>query len=86
MDWAAPISALDADDAAAALGSLPSIAAADDEQAKCFDLIMLEGDDTVAQRTRMRVQSVAALLLEKQTLSQVAAVAELLEQVANDEW
>lgn len=91
--WAAPVSSLDADDAAAALGALPSIAATDDEQAKRFDLIMLqhelarvEGDDATAKRTRQRVQEVASLLLEKQTLPQVAAVAELLEEVAADEW
>ncbi len=91
--WAAPLSAIAADDAAAALGHLPSSASADDEQVKRFDVVVLqrqlaqlESDDTVAARTRSVMQQVAAHLLEKQTIPQVAAATELLQDVAGDDW
>ncbi|WP_193106990.1 DEAD/DEAH box helicase family protein [Brachybacterium sp. FME24] len=91
--WAAPLPAVAADDAAAALGALPSSASADDEQAKRFDLVVLqrelaqlEGDDPIAARTRKTMQGVATRLLEKQTIPQVAAAAELLQEVAGDDW
>lgn len=91
--WAAPLPAVAAEDAAAALGALPSSATADDEQAKRFDLVVLqrelaqlEGDETIAARTRTTMQGVAVQLLEKQTIPQVAAAAELLQEVAGDDW
>ncbi|WP_244303089.1 type I restriction-modification enzyme R subunit C-terminal domain-containing protein [Leucobacter coleopterorum] len=77
----------------ATLGELPSKAIADEEQAKRFDLIVLqrelaqlEGDENTAQRTRERIQSAASLLLEKTTIPAVAGAAELLECIAGDEW
>lgn len=91
--WAAPLSTVESDDIAASLGALPSTTAADEEQAKRFDLLVLqrelaqlEGDDTTAQRVRERVQEVASLLLEKQTIPQVAAAAGLLHEIASDDW
>ncbi|MFC0672581.1 DEAD/DEAH box helicase family protein [Brachybacterium hainanense] len=91
--WAAPLSAVTADDLAAALGTLPSSAATDDEYAKKFDLVVLrrelaqlEADDDMAARTRASMQDVAAQLLEKQTIPQVAAAAELLAEVAGEDW
>ncbi|MEE1618728.1 DEAD/DEAH box helicase family protein [Brachybacterium sp. J153] len=91
--WAAPLTTIAADDVAGTLGALPSSAATDDEHAKRFDLVVLqrelaqlENDDTVATRTRTVMQSVAAQLLEKQTIPQVAAAAELLQDVAGDDF
>lgn len=91
--WDAPLTALTADDISSALGALPSSAATDDEQAKRFDLVVLqrelaqlENDDALAARTRTVMQSVASQLLEKQTIPQVAAAAELLQEVAGDDW
>ena len=91
--WAAPLSAVAADDAATALGALPTTANADDEQAKRFDLVVLrrqlaqlEGDDEIAARTRASMQDVASQLLEKQTIPQVASAAELLQEVAGEDW
>src|SRR5699024_4836750 len=81
--WAAPLSAVAADDAATALGALPTTASADDEQAKRFDLVVLrrelaqlEGEDEIAARTRASMQDIASQLLEKQTIPQVAAATE----------
>ena len=50
------------------------------------ELAQLENDDALAARTRTVMQSVAAQLLEKQTIPQVAAAAELLQEVSGDEW
>src|SRR5699024_58539 len=90
--WAAPLSAVAADDAATALGALPTAANADDEQAKRFDLVVLrrqlaqlEGYDEIAARTRASMQDVASQLLEKQTIPQVASAAELLQEVAGED-
>ena len=91
--WAAPLEAVAADDAAVALGTLPTTANTDDEQAKRFDLVVLrgelaqlEGDEEIAARTRASMQDVASQLLEKQTIPQVASAAELLQEVAGDSW
>lgn len=91
--WHAPVSGIEAADLANALGPLPTAVTDDDEQAKRFDLVVLrrelaqlEGDDTVARRTRGIVQQIARLLLEKQAIPQVAAQAALLEEIAGDDW
>ena len=91
--WAAPLPSVAADDAAAALGALPTTANVDDEQAKRFDLVVLqrelaqlEGNDEIAGRTRSSMQDVAFQLLEKQTIPQVAAAASLLQEVSGDDW
>ena len=91
--WSSPLSAVTADDLAAALGALPTAATVDDEHAKKFDLLVLrrelaqlEADDRTAQRARAGIQDIAAQLLEKQTIPQVAAAAELLQDVAGDDW
>lgn len=91
--WASPLSPVTADDLATALGGLPTSAATDDEQAKKFDLVVLarelaqlEGDDRQAARSRTIMEGVAAALLEKQTIPQVAAAADLLLDVASEDW
>ena len=91
--WREPVGLIEAEDLAAQLGGLPSAAGADAEQAKRFDLIMLqralaqlEGNDRVAERTQARVQAVSAQLLEKLSVPQVREAAELLEEVSGGEW
>ena len=46
----------------------------------------LEGDAVLAERLREVVQQVAVALLGKTAIPSVAARAELLEEVAGDEW
>lgn len=75
------------------LAGLPSATRDDDEDAKRFDLVVLrrqladlEGDTVLAERLREVVQQVAVALLGKTSIPSVAARAELLEDVAGDEW
>ena len=75
------------------LAGLPSAKRDDDEDAKRFDLVVLrrqladlEGDAVLAERLREVVQQVAVALLGKTAIPSVAARAELLEEVAGDEW
>lgn len=91
--WAGPISPVEAEDMAFTLGALPSSSATGEEQAKRFDLVMLkyelallEGDVTTSAHCMRRIQEVASLLLEKQTIPQVASSAELLQEIATDHW
>ncbi|NLT31698.1 MAG: restriction endonuclease subunit R, partial [Propionibacterium sp.] len=78
---------------AAELSGLPSAVRDTDEYAKRFDLLILrrqlaqlEGDARTAEKVRESVQAIAAALLAKTTIPSVAEQAELLEEVAGDEW
>ena len=91
--WEESLGALHAGELAVTLGVLPSAGAVDDEQAKRFDLVVLrrelaqlEGDDPAATRAREAIQQVARLLLEKQNVPQVAAVIQLIDEIAGDDW
>ena len=86
---------LTADGAALALtlSGLPSQVTDDDEAAKRFDLLILrrqlaqlEGDAVAAERVREAVQEIASGLLGKLTIPAVKERAELLEEVAGDDW
>lgn len=88
---------LSKEDAGLALGlaALPSEAAVKDSDvdAKRFDLLILrrqlaqlEGDLVAAERFRETAQAIAEALLVKTTIPSVAEQAELLEQVAGDDW
>jgi type I restriction enzyme, R subunit len=75
------------------LSGLPSSNLDSDENAKRFDLLILrrqlaqiEGDAIAAERIREKVQTIASGLLAKTSIPSVAAVQELLESVASDEW
>ena len=75
------------------LSGLPSGTLDSDENAKRFDLLILrrqlaqiEGDAVAAERIREKVQTIASGLLAKTSIPSVAAVQELLESVASDEW
>lgn len=82
-----------ADEVAEHLAALPSSVRDTDEDAKRFDLLILrrqlaqlEGDALTAERVREKVQAIAAALLGATAIPSVAAQAELLEQLAGDEW
>ena len=86
---------LGTDDAAQALtlAGLPTQVVDNDEAAKRFDLLILrrqlaqlEGDSVTAERVREAVQEIASSLLGKLTIPAVKERAELLEEVAGDEW
>lgn len=86
---------LDSDAArdALSLAGLPSSAKDLDEQAKRFDLLILnrqlaqlEGDAAVAERVRETVQDIAEVLLGKLTIPSVMEQKDLLEAVASEEW
>lgn len=75
------------------LAGLPSTHKDDDEDAKRFDLLVLrrqlaqlQGDAEACERLREQVQNIATGLLGKTTIPSVAAQAELLEEVASDQW
>ena len=83
----------EAGDVVEELAGLPSAVRDEDEDAKRFDLVILrrqlaqlEGDALLAERLRGTVQQVAVALLGKTAIPSVAAQAELLEDLANDEW
>ncbi len=82
-------------DLAANLAGLPSAVRDDDEQAKRFDLLILQrqlaqltGDELTAERLRVQTQQIAEALLGPTTsaIPAVAAQGELLTAVASDEW
>lgn len=75
------------------LAGLPSSVHDEDEDAKRFDLLVLQrqlaqlDDDTaLAERLRDTIQNIAAALLGKTAIPSVAAQAVLLESVAGDQW
>lgn len=83
----------EANDVVDELAGLPSAVRDEDEGAKRFDLVVLrrqlaqiEGDAATAERLREVVQEIAVALLGKTAIPSVAAQAELLEEVAGDEW
>ncbi len=83
----------EAHDVVTELAALPSAVRDDDEDAKRFDLVVLrrqlsqlDGDLVLAERLRETVQEVAVALLGKTAIPSVAAQAELLEELASDEW
>ncbi|MEX1909441.1 DEAD/DEAH box helicase family protein [Janibacter sp. Y6] len=84
---------VEAGDVVEQLAGLPSSVRDDDEGAKRFDLVVLrrqlaqlEGNSVLAERMREAVQEIALALLGKTAVPSVAARAELLEEVAGDEW
>ena len=94
-DWSAwtPMSAEAADEVAENLAGLPSTHKDSDEDAKRFDLLILrrqlaqlQGDAGAAERLRETVQEIATGLLGQLAIPSVAAQAELLEEVASDQW
>lgn len=75
------------------LAGLPSTERDEDEDAKRFDLLLLnlqlaklEGDAIGFERLRTRVQDIAAGLLGQTTIPSVKAQELLLEQLAGDDW
>ncbi|RKQ85824.1 type I restriction enzyme R subunit [Mycolicibacterium mucogenicum 261Sha1.1M5] len=91
--WSEPISAVEAEDVAHSLGALPSSSAVGQEHAKRFDLLMLtyelallDGDVLAANRSRQVMAEVASLLLEKQTIPQVVAALDLLQEMTTASW
>ncbi|MDN5930323.1 MAG: DEAD/DEAH box helicase family protein, partial [Pseudonocardia sp.] len=87
------LSAQDAEDVRAHLAGLPSAAVDSDEDAKRFDLLVLrrqlaqlDGDTLTAERTRERIQDIAAALLGKTSIPSVAQRRELLDDVAGETW
>jgi type I restriction enzyme R subunit len=75
------------------LAGLPSAHRDDDEDAKRFDLMLLrlqlaqlEGDAATFERIHAQVQSIASALLSKTTIPSVQAQAQLLDDLAGDEW
>ena len=75
------------------LSVLPSTVRDTDEKAKRFDLLILrgqlanlQGDTATAERVRLAVQGISTSLLGKLTIPDVKAQAELLADVAGDEW
>ena len=82
-----------AEEVAQNLAGLPSGHTDQDEDAKRFDLLILrrqlaqlQGDAGAAERLRGTVQEIATGLLGQTTIPSVAAQAELLEEVASDQW
>ncbi|MFT4288803.1 DEAD/DEAH box helicase family protein [Nocardioides sp.] len=81
-------------EAARSVSGLPSAGAPrDNEDAKHFDLLILrrqlaqlDGDLAVADTMRERIQQIAAGLLSKLAIPDVANQKALLEQAASDEW
>ncbi len=75
-----------------AVAGLPSELIDSDEDAKRFDLIMLTLEVAVLtghptlERERRRVQAIATGLLEQATIPAVQAQAELLGEIAGDDW
>ena len=86
------LSAEDAHDALE-LSGLPSAASVGTEPAKRFDLLilraqvaLLENDTATADRVRETVQAIATDLLGRTSIPLVAARAELLEELAGEDW
>ncbi|WP_432509798.1 DEAD/DEAH box helicase family protein [Kineococcus sp. SYSU DK001] len=91
--WHQPITPDRAGDIAQHLAGLPSSEGADEENAKRFDLLLLrlqlahlDGDVGVFDRLRAQVQQIASSLLSRTSIPVVAAQAQLLDEVAGDEW
>ena len=83
----------DAADAAQNLAGLPTGLIDDDEAAKRFDLLVLsrqlaqlEEDPVTAERLREKIRVIAEALLTRTAIPAVAAQAELLEEVAGEQW
>lgn len=79
--------------AAVSLSALPSSERDDDEHAKRFDILMLElqlaqlnGDAVVADAIRATIQNIAHQLLSATTIPNVAANADLLDDLSGDTW
>ena len=75
------------------LGGLPSALNLGKEPSKRFDLLVLrrqvadlEGDAALAERCRETIQAIAQDLLGKTTIPLVAQQAELLDEVAGEQW
>jgi len=73
------------------LGELPRELDPEHEDAKRFDLLVLGAqlgvlDDTEYSRQQTRIQTIAALLQEKDNIPQVAAEMELILDIQSDEW
>lgn len=80
-------------DIATHLAGLPSTRRDDDEDAKRFDLILLrlqlarlESDAIAFERLRTQVTAIASALLAQTAIPSVKAQAQLLDQLAGDEW
>ncbi|MFC7405724.1 DEAD/DEAH box helicase family protein [Georgenia alba] len=94
-DWKSwtRLSPQDAGDIAANLAGLPSAVRDDDEDAKRFDLLLLniqlarvEGDVLAFERLRTNVQGLAEALLTRTTVPSIRAQQGLLDQIVGDEW
>jgi type I restriction enzyme R subunit len=94
-DWDswAVLSAQEAGEIAVHLAGLPSSVRDEDEDAKRFDLLVLnrqlaqlEADSITAERLRQQVQNIAAGLLGQTSIPSVAEQQGLLDEVAGDEW
>ena len=93
--WSAwtPMTIETADEVAQNLAGLPTTVKDSDEDAKRFDLLILrrqladlQGDTGTADRLRQQVQEITTGLLGQIAIPAVAAQAELLEEVASDQW
>jgi type I restriction enzyme R subunit len=90
--WSAPLSAEARQELAAEVAGLPSEAAADEEMAKRFDLLILELQLALLRsepsfvRLRDQLRSIAGLLAEKSTIPMVWAQRELIDDLLSDEW
>lgn len=91
--WSTTLTADVAAEVAENLAGLPSGHTDHDEDAKRFDLLILRrqlaqlrGDAAAAERLRKTLQEIATGLLDQTTIPSVAAQAELLEEVASDQW
>lgn len=78
-------------DAADHLGALPSAAIDPSEQAKRFDLLILQAqlsalDGEYLTSASRTVQAIAEVLLTQLAIPMVAAEAQLLEDITRDEW
>jgi len=75
------------------VSGLPSSNGADDEDAKRFDMLILtrqlaqlNEDEALGDKVRLTVQRIAQNLLTKTNVPAVAERAELLEEIAGDDW
>lgn len=91
--WATTLTTDAAEQVAENLAGLPSGHTDHDEDGKRFDLLILrrqlaqlQGDAGAAERLRETVQEIATGLLGQTTIPSIKAQAELLEEVASDQW
>ncbi|MEI4271723.1 DEAD/DEAH box helicase family protein [Klenkia sp. LSe6-5] len=94
-DWAAwrRLDPVKADEIGQHLVGLPTSAGTDDEGAKRFDLLLLrcqlarlDDDGVLFERLRTQVGDIASALLTQTSIPLVQAQAELLAELAGDEW